>query len=70
MDKMFNKLRSTLTSTVTEISAALPGNPLLREYEAGKQIGSAGPDLLWKIYSGCKKSTKAVGFIFIVVSSS
>ena len=57
---VFNKIKSTLTSTVSEISAALPGNPLLREYDVGEQIGSAGPGLMWKIYEGVKKTTKAV----------
>jgi len=60
---VFNKIRSTLTSTVSEISAALPGNPLLREYDVGQQVGSAGPGLTWKIYEGVKKSTKAVRFL-------
>lgn len=36
------------------------GNPLLREYDAGNQIASAGPDYIWKIYEGTKKSTKVV----------
>ena len=57
---VFSKLKNTLTSTVNEISAALPGNPLLREYDAGCQVASAGPNNLWKIYEGMKKSTKAV----------
>ncbi|CAK8690323.1 unnamed protein product [Clavelina lepadiformis] len=56
---VFSKLKNTLTSTVNEISAALPGNPLLREYDAGCQVASAGPNNLWKIYEGMKKSTKA-----------
>ena len=57
---MFNRIKSTLTSTVSEISSVLPGNPLLREYDVGEQTGSAGPGLMWKIYEGVKKSTKAV----------
>ncbi|XP_078482866.1 SCY1-like protein 2 [Ciona intestinalis] len=56
---VFTKLRNTLSSTVNEISAVLPGNPLLREYDAGDQVGSAGPRYLWKIYQATKKSTKA-----------
>nr|CAB3265906.1 SCY1-like protein 2 [Phallusia mammillata] len=63
---VFNKLRNTLTSTVSEISAALPGNPLLREYDAGSQVGSAGPKFLWKIYAGTKKSTKAEVSIWVL----
>jgi len=63
---VFNKLRSTLSSTVSEISAALPGNPLLREYDANNQVGSGGPKFLWKIYDGTKKSTKAVSKLKIL----
>ena len=57
---VFSKIKSTFSSTVSEISAALPGNPLLREYDAGEQMGSAGPGLMWKLYNGAKKSTKKV----------
>nr|XP_039251440.1 SCY1-like protein 2 isoform X1 [Styela clava]XP_039251442.1 SCY1-like protein 2 isoform X1 [Styela clava] len=63
---VFNKIKSTLTSTVSEIAAALPGNPLLREYDIGDQVASAGPDYLWKIYEGTKKSTKAAVSIFVL----
>ena len=62
---VFNKIKSTFTHTVSEISAVLPGNPLLREYDVGDQVGSAGSGLLWKIYNGVKKSTKAVSEIKI-----
>ena len=61
-----NKFKSTVTTTVSQLSGVLPGNPVTREYEVGKQIGSAGPDLLWKIYSGHKKSTKQEASIFVL----
>lgn len=63
---VFNKLRSTISSTVNEISAALPGNPLLREYDTATQVASAGPCLNWNIYKGFKKSTKAVNVIIFI----
>lgn len=63
---MLNKLKSTVTTTVSQLSGVLPGNPVTREYEVGKLIGSAGPDLLWKIYSGYKKSTKQEASIFVL----
>lgn len=50
---MFNKLKSA-------VSSALPGNPLSKDFEVYGQIGTAGPGLLWKIYSGMKKTTKQV----------
>uniref|UniRef100_A0A914XMK5 Protein kinase domain-containing protein n=1 Tax=Plectus sambesii TaxID=2011161 RepID=A0A914XMK5_9BILA len=53
-----NRIRSTVTSVAATVSSALPGNPLLREYEVLTQIASAGPGLSWKIYSGRKHSTK------------
>ena len=62
MSGVFSKIRNTLTNTVTEISSVLPGNPLLREYDAKDQIASGGPEHLWKVYKGFKKSTKAVKF--------
>lgn len=64
--EVFNKLKNTLTSTVNEIAHALPGNPLLREYDATEQVASAGPDYIWKIYNGTKKSTKAAVSIFVL----
>ena len=54
MDNVFNKLRLTLINTVgsavgstaqvvTQVSHALPGNNVTKEYEAVKLIASAGP---------------------------
>lgn len=63
---MLNKLKSTVSTTVSQLSGVLPGNPVTREYEVGKLIGSAGPDLLWKIYSGFKKSTRQEAAIFVL----
>jgi SCY1-like protein 2 len=55
-----------VSTTVSQLSGVLPGNPVTREYEVGKLIGSAGPDLLWKIFSGRKKSTKQEASIFVL----
>uniref|UniRef100_A0A0N5AAP7 Protein kinase domain-containing protein n=1 Tax=Syphacia muris TaxID=451379 RepID=A0A0N5AAP7_9BILA len=55
-----NKLRSTVTSVAAQVSNALPGNPIVREYEILTQVGSAGPGLSWKIYNGKKRSTQQV----------
>ncbi|KAL0276542.1 UNVERIFIED_CONTAM: hypothetical protein PYX00_004098 [Menopon gallinae] len=62
---VLNKLRSTVTSTVSQISGVLPGNPVTREFEVTNHICSAGPGLLWKVYEGYKKSTKQDASIFV-----
>lgn len=56
------KFKSTVHSVAAQVSQALPGNPIFREYECHEQIASAGPGHAWKIYSGTKHSTKQVGF--------
>jgi len=74
---MFNKLKSSLSSTVTNtitntvyntgtmISGVLPGNPVTRDFEVTAHIASAGPGLMWKVYSGVKKSTRQPASIFV-----
>jgi len=74
---MFNKLKSSLSSTVTNtitntvyntgtiISGVLPGNPVTRDFEVTAHIASAGPGLMWKVYSGLKKSTRQPASIFV-----
>lgn len=39
---VFNKLYSSVSSTVSQLSGVLPGNPVTREYEVSNQISSAG----------------------------
>lgn len=57
-----NRFKSTVHSVAAQVSQALPGNPIFREYECGEQIASAGPGHAWKIYSGTKHTTKKVIF--------
>ncbi|KAJ1359740.1 SCY1-like protein 2 [Parelaphostrongylus tenuis] len=54
----FNKFRATVTQVAAQVTNALPGNPLLREYEIGDQTCAAGPGFYWKVFRGVKKSTK------------
>ncbi|CAG9807308.1 unnamed protein product [Chironomus riparius] len=61
----FNKLYSSVSTTVSQLSNHLPGNPLTREYEVENQICSAGIGLLWRVYKGTKKSTKQEASIFV-----
>ncbi|ESP05108.1 hypothetical protein LOTGIDRAFT_151904 [Lottia gigantea] len=56
---MFNRIKSA-------VSSALPGNPLQRDFDTHSQIGSGGPGLLWKIYSGVKRTTKQEASIFVL----
>lgn len=53
-----SKIRSAISTVQDTVSSALPGNPVTREYEPIQHIASAGPGLVWKIYSAQKKSTK------------
>ncbi|XP_041980079.1 SCY1-like protein 2 [Aricia agestis] len=63
--EVFNKLYSSVSNTVSQLSGVLPGNPVTREFEATQYIASAGPGLLWKVYKGYKKSTKQEASIFV-----
>ena len=40
---VFNKLKSTVTNTVSQFSGVLPGNPVTREYEITNHTCCAGP---------------------------
>ena len=75
---MFNKLKSSLSSSVSNtitntvyntgsmISGVLPGNPVTREYEVTAHIASCGPGLMWKVYSGLKKTTRQPASVFVL----
>lgn len=62
---VLNKFCSTVQTTVSQLSGVLPGNPVTREYEVTSHVASAGTGLLWKIYSGYKKSTRQEASIFV-----
>lgn len=57
---------SRLKSTVSNLSTVLPGNPVTREYEIIKHVGSAGPGLLWKVFQAIKRSTKEEAAVFVL----
>lgn len=59
MDIVINRLRNT-------VSSALPGNPVLREFDLENQVGSSGPGFLWKLYSATKKSSKEPATVWIL----
>lgn len=62
---VINKLYSTVSTTVSQLSGVLPGNPVTREYEISSYTCTAGPSQLWKVYKGYKKSTKQEASIFV-----
>lgn len=57
---MLNKLKSTVTKVTADVTSAVMGNPVTREFEVGRHIASGGPGMSWRIYNGTKKSTKQV----------
>lgn len=70
--KLRNTVSNTISNTVqntayglSQLSNVLPGNPVTREFEVTAHVASAGPSLLWKVYSGYKKSTKQEAAIFV-----
>ena len=74
INKFRSKVATTVVDTVYSVENitknVLPGNPVTRDYEITKHVGSAGPGLLWKLYSGYKKSTKQEATIFVLHKKS
>lgn len=65
-NKLYSQVSSSVSSTVSQLSGVLPGNPVTREFDAACHIASGGPGLLWKIYKGFKRSTKQEASIFVL----
>ncbi|XP_055586493.1 SCY1-like protein 2 [Uranotaenia lowii] len=63
---VINKLYSSVSQTVSQLSAVLPGNLVTREYDVNTQIASAGRACMWQIYSGYKRSTKQEVSVFVL----
>ncbi|CAN9508496.1 unnamed protein product [Ophioblennius macclurei] len=66
MESMLNKLKSTVTKVTADVTSAVMGNPVTREFEVGRHIASGGPGLSWRIYNGTKKSTKQEVAVFVL----
>ncbi|KAK9731341.1 Protein kinase domain [Popillia japonica] len=64
-NKIYSHVSNSVSSTVSQLSGVLPGNPVTREFDASSHIASAGPGLQWKIYRGTKRSTKQEAAIFV-----
>ena len=52
-------LNSAVAATRDGVNRALPGNPALRDYDIGEQVGTGGTNGAWDIYNAVKKSNKA-----------
>jgi hypothetical protein len=61
-----NRIKSTVSNVAAQVhqnvSQALPGNPIFREYSVlvEEQTASAGPGLCWRIFAASKNTTKQV----------
>ncbi|XP_045147222.1 SCY1-like protein 2 [Echinops telfairi] len=65
MESMLNKLKSTVTKVTADVTSAVMGNPVTREFDVGRHIASGGSGLAWKIFNGTKKSTKQEVAVFV-----
>ncbi|KAF1670977.1 SCYL2 protein, partial [Pygoscelis papua] len=65
MESMLNKLKSTVTKVTADVTSAVMGNPVTREFDVGRHIASGGNGLAWKIFNGTKKSTKQVDVLHL-----
>lgn len=60
---MFAKLKSSSNSgspAHTLPMTPLDLNPISNYYDVGKQVGSAGPELAWKIFDATRKTDDKV----------
>ena len=53
-------------SLFEKLKTAVLGNPVLKEYELGKHVCSAGPGLLWRVHDGVKKTTRQVRTVYLM----
>jgi SCY1-like protein 2 len=53
-NKLYSQVSSSVSSTVSQLSGVLPGNPVTREFDATTHIASAGPG------TDCLCSSKSV----------
>uniref|UniRef100_A0A2I3RUY8 Protein kinase domain-containing protein n=1 Tax=Pan troglodytes TaxID=9598 RepID=A0A2I3RUY8_PANTR len=58
MESMFNKLKSTVTEVTADVTSAVMGNPVTREFDVGRHIASGGSGLAWKIFNGVQHLTR------------
>lgn len=47
-------------NNLNPVCSSLDLNPISQYFELGKQVGSAGPELAWKIFDSIRKSDRKV----------
>ncbi|XP_058065791.1 SCY1-like protein 2 [Anopheles bellator] len=60
---MFSKFKSSATSAPPQNS--YDNNPITQYFEIGKQVACAGPELIWKIHEGFRKTDGKECSIFV-----
>uniref|UniRef100_A0A2I3H9E0 Protein kinase domain-containing protein n=1 Tax=Nomascus leucogenys TaxID=61853 RepID=A0A2I3H9E0_NOMLE len=58
MESRLNKLKSTVTEVTADVTSAVMGNPVTREFDGGRHIASGGNGLAWKIFNGVQHLTR------------
>ncbi|XP_020715853.1 SCY1-like protein 2 isoform X1 [Ceratitis capitata] len=61
---MFSKFKSTNTAS-TSLQNVTDANPISQYFEIGKQVACAGPELVWRIHDGYRKSDGRECSIFV-----
>jgi len=57
---MFAKFKSANVAASTSMQNVAEGNPITQYFEIGKPIACAGPELIWRIHDGYRKSDNKV----------
>lgn len=52
---VINKLYSSVSNTVSQLSSVLPGNPITKEFDVGEHIASAGPGMSFVYFIGINR---------------
>ena len=61
---MFSKFKSATTSAPPQ--NPYDNNPITQYFEIGKQVACAGPELIWKIHEGYRKTDGKVSVCLCV----
>ncbi|XP_017956241.1 SCY1-like protein 2 isoform X2 [Drosophila mojavensis] len=62
---MFAKFKSANVAASTSVQNVADGNPITQYFEIGKPVACAGPELVWRIHDGYRKSDNKECSIFI-----
>lgn len=57
---MFAKFKSANVAATTSVQNVAEGNPITQYFEIGKPVACAGPELVWRIHDGYRKSDNKV----------